>query len=82
MLMEKRVKEWIEEMEVKRPKQPDLANLLIIPRNVKLVESDGYKVKEEGKNKDDPKIIGGFKRLQLKVMVEQSRILPCYTRRP
>ncbi|KAF3600638.1 hypothetical protein F2Q69_00034460 [Brassica cretica] len=79
MLMEKRVKEWIEEMEVKRPKQPDLANLLIIPRNVKL---DGYKVKEEGKNKDDPKIIGGFKRLQLKVMVEQSRILPCYTRRP
>lgn len=26
--------------------------------------------------------IGSFKRLQLKVMVEQSRILPCYTRRP
>lgn len=26
--------------------------------------------------------IGSFKRHQLKVMVEQSRILPCYTRRP
>ncbi|KAF3529455.1 hypothetical protein F2Q69_00034459 [Brassica cretica] len=89
MLMEKKVKEWIEEMEVKRQSNQTWPTCSSFQGMKSLEHKVGHesplkmatKSKKSGRTRTSL-AIGSFKRHQLKVMVEQSRILPCYTRRP